>query len=102
MRLLSPGAGNGLFPLASELAWQQEAACRGLGVAESQAIFFPAPGRSIGEARAICACCPVREACLDFALTNGCLGVWAGTTERDRAKIRRSRRPAAGQLAAST
>ena len=96
MRVLTSGTDRGLFPLASELAWQREAACRGLGIEESRAIFFPTPGKSIDEARTICGRCPVSEQCLSFALTNGCIGVWAGTTERQRFKLRRSQRRAGG------
>jgi len=95
MRVLTSGTDKGLFPLESDMAWQRDAACRGLGVEESRAIFFPPPGRSIDDARAICGPCPVREQCLEFALTNGCIGVWAGTTERQRFKLRRSQRAAA-------
>ncbi len=49
MRVLTAGTDRGLFPLASELAWQRDAACRGLGIEESRAIFFPAPGKSIDD-----------------------------------------------------
>ena len=96
MRVLTAGSERGLFPLESEMAWQREAACRGLGIEESRAIFFPAPGKSIDEARAICGRCPVSEQCLNFALTNGCIGVWAGTTERQRFKLRRNQRRGGG------
>jgi WhiB family transcriptional regulator, redox-sensing transcriptional regulator len=102
MRVLTAGTDRGLFPLASELAWQREAACRGLGVEESRAIFFPAPGKCIDEARAICGACPVREQCLDFALTNGCIGVWGGTTERERSRLRQRNRTSARQLIGSS
>ena len=95
MRVLTSGTDRGLFPLASELAWQRDAACRGLGMEESREIFFPAPGKSIDAARAICGGCPVSEECLNFALTNGCIGVWAGTTERQRFKLRRGQRRSA-------
>ena len=76
-------------PLESELAWQREAACRGLGLNDSQTIFFPSRGESVEDARAICGRCPVAAACLDFALEHHCIGVWGGTTERQRRKMRR-------------
>src|SRR5258705_414896 len=69
---------------------------------ESRAIFFPAPGKCIDEARAICGACPVREQCLDFALTNGCIGVWGGTTERERSRLRQRNRTSARQLIGSS
>src|SRR3954452_15422908 len=85
------GSDTGLFPLESELAWQREGACRGLGLTESRAIFFPARGESVENARAICRDCPVSEQCLDFALEHHCIGVWGGTTERQRRILRRGR-----------
>lgn len=35
-----------------------------------------------------CATCEVREECLDYALRNEPWGIWGGTTEGQRAKIR--------------
>ena len=86
---MSSGTEKGIFPLEPELTWQRDAACRGLGVEESQAIFFPAPGESISAARALCEGCPVSGQCLDFALTHGCTGVWGGTSDHERRRIRR-------------
>ena len=94
MRLITTGSETGLFPQESELAWQRDAACRGLGIEESRAIFFPSRGDSIDEARAICERCPVTEQCLEFALANNCIGVWAGTSDRQRRKLRASSRRA--------
>src|ERR1051325_6120041 len=93
--------GLGVFPPASELAWQQAAACRGVGVEESRTIFFPSRGDSIDEARAICRRCPVTEECLDFALANNCIGVWAGTSDRQRRMLRRSARHASWNIDSS-
>ena len=92
MRVVPSTTDKGLFPLESELTWQRHAACRGLGSEESQAIFFPTKGESIAEAKAICGRCPVREECLEFALTNRCIGVWGGTSEQQRRRLRRSQR----------
>ena len=98
MRVVPLGIDTGLFPLESELAWQREAECRGLGATESRALFFPTRGESVDEARAICERCPVVDECLDFALKNGCVGVWGGTTERQRRRLRRNRRISAKEL----
>ena len=47
-------------------------------------------------ARRICAECPVKGACLEYALRNGIdHGVWGGTSERERRRIARRRRLAA-------
>ena len=60
-------------------------------------LFHPARGDmgTIAEAKAVCAGCPVREACLDYALANSeHFGVWGGTTERERRRLRNLRRAA--------
>lgn len=72
-----------------DATWQSEAACRG----ENPDWFF-APNhlekkeeRSAREAKAkaVCATCPVREACLAYALsTREPHGVWGGLNELER------------------
>ncbi|MDN4173948.1 WhiB family transcriptional regulator [Nocardioides sp. SOB77] len=37
----------------------------------------------------VCKPCPFRRACLAYALTHDVSGVWGGTTENERARIRR-------------
>jgi len=54
--------------------------------------FFPSRGESTREAKAVCATCPVREQCLEYALQWDHLsGVWGGLSERERRQIRRRR-----------
>lgn len=57
--------------------------------------FPPAGGMGtlIGkQAKAICAQCPVEEPCLEYALADWTLlGIWGGTTPKEREKIRRAR-----------
>lgn len=66
-------------------AWQQQAACHGM-----TALFFPTRGQDVKHVRHICAACPVRTECLDFALDNGIQhGVFGGTSERERRSLRR-------------
>lgn len=66
-------------------AWQQHAACHGM-----TALFFPGRGEDARPARAICAGCPVRTECLDFAIDGGDHhGVFGGTSERERRSLRR-------------
>jgi len=39
----------------------------------------------------VCEACPVQAACLQFALaTNQDSGIWGGSTEEDRRKLRRA------------
>lgn len=82
--------------IAAELdaEWRTRAACRG---AEHR-VFFPSKfgGDSHGrEAKAICATCPVKAECADFALDNHeRFGIWGGLSEQNRKNLRRRRRPA--------
>ena len=72
--------------------WTRAAACRGL----DPEMFYADRGGSVTEAKAICARCPVREACLEYALAAGeKWGVWGGLSERQRRRIRIARRSAA-------
>jgi WhiB family redox-sensing transcriptional regulator len=82
---------------ATRLNWWTEAACQD---AEPD-IFFPvsSTGRGGEEARAklVCAGCPVRADCLAYAMDAGAplQGIWGGTSDTDRARLRRSHRRAA-------
>jgi WhiB family transcriptional regulator, redox-sensing transcriptional regulator len=65
--------------------WRELAACRGTDLE----VFFPERGESAEPARRICAACPVRQACLDYAITNRIVhGIWGGLTERERRALR--------------
>lgn len=73
--------------------WRRDAACRD----EEPELFFP-PGRTdtarvqIEAAKSICATCPVRAACLRFALdTDQREGIWGGRTARERRTLRHAR-----------
>ena len=73
-------------------SWRQEAACRGV----DPAVFFPDTEEDAGPAKAICASCPVRMRCLDYALsTRQDDGIWGGLTETERRRARRRRQEAA-------
>lgn len=64
-------------------------------------LFFPERGESSFEARNVCADCPLRQPCLEYALAHKEYGVWGGTSERQRQRLRRQRRQAtcAGEVA---
>jgi WhiB family redox-sensing transcriptional regulator len=65
--------------------WRELAACRGADLE----VFFPGRGESAGPARQVCAACPVRQPCLDYAITNRIVyGIWGGLTERERRALR--------------
>ena len=73
-------------------SWRNRAACRGIDAD----LFFPVTDEEAGPAKAICEACPVREACLEFALAaREREGVWGGATERERRRIVRQRRKTA-------
>ena len=68
--------------------WTAEARCRTL----DPEIFFPTDGLGVQRAAAICAECPVREPCLEYAMRNRIPhGVFGGLSERARARLRRTR-----------
>ena len=59
-------------------------------------MFFPVSESEAGAAKAICATCPVREQCLEFALeTRPGDGVWGGLTGQERHRLIRRRQKAA-------
>ena len=71
--------------------WRNYAACRDV----DPELFFPigTAGASlpqIDEAKQICRTCPVCEPCLRWASHIGATGIWGGTTEEDRRKLRRA------------
>ena len=70
-------------------AFMDLGSCRGM----DPDIFFPDRGESLTPAKTICADCIVRDECLEYALDNReRFGVWGGTSERERRRLRRARR----------
>lgn len=68
--------------------WVEEALC---AQADPEA-FFPEKGGAVRPAQAICARCPVREECLEYALENGeRFGMWGGVSERARRQLAKDR-----------
>ncbi len=59
-------------------------------------LFFPVGAHGpaleqLAAAKAVCGTCPLRTACLDWALETGQeAGVWGGTGEDDRRAMRRA------------
>ena len=74
------------------LSWRNRAACQGV----DPDVFFPVSDEDAARAKAICATCAVRQACLEYALAHRERdGVWGGATERERRRILRQRRKTA-------
>ncbi len=70
------------------LEWQGQANCLGV----DPDLFFPERGASTREAKSICAACLVQADCLEYALDHGeKFGIWGGTSERERRRLRRAR-----------
>ncbi len=72
--------------------WRERSAC----LDSDPDVFFPigttgAALEQIETARRICLACAVAEECLEFALaTNQEAGIWGGTIEEERRKLRKS------------
>jgi WhiB family redox-sensing transcriptional regulator len=75
-----------------DCGWRDGAACR----STDPELFFPAGTtgvavEQIDAAKTVCRSCPVREQCLEFSMvTNQEAGIWGGTTEDERRKMRSS------------
>ena len=70
---------------AERPGWHRRAACRGLGTRG----FVKSPGAVYGM-RELCAGCPVRVECLEFALADvTIIGLWGGTDDAERRAMRR-------------
>jgi WhiB family redox-sensing transcriptional regulator len=75
-----------------EETWISQANCRNVPLS----VMFPSDGAGVEVARRVCEDCPVRAACLEYALENLIPhGVWGGTSERERRRMRRRRRAVA-------
>lgn len=72
--------------------WRERAACRDT----DPDLFFPigstgAAFEQIANAKTVCTGCEARVSCLEFALaTNQESGIWGGTTEEERRKLRKT------------
>lgn len=77
--------------LTLEQQWNEtakRAACQGV----DPDLFFPERGASVVEAKKVCDSCPIQKECLEYALAvNEKHGIWGGTSERERRRIRHQR-----------
>jgi WhiB family redox-sensing transcriptional regulator len=69
--------------------WMAQGKCKEL----DPSLFFPSDGIGVQVAQRICAECPVKDMCLEYALANRVdHGVWGGASERERRRLLRQRR----------
>lgn len=71
--------------------WMDDAPCRSV----PPDLFYPPPGGGGHEgakvAKSVCAACPVRLDCLNYALDTGeRFGIWGGLDDGEREKLRRA------------
>ena len=78
------------------MTWRDRAACRGT---DTETFFATAPrgshrydheeaARDRESAKRVCRVCPVATECLEWAVEHGEHGVWGGTDENDRRRMR--------------
>ena len=83
---------DSMIQLAPTMDWRNGAACRDT----DPDLFFPvgttgAAVDQIAAAKAVCDVCSAKESCLQFAIENNQdSGVWGGTSEDERRKLRRA------------
>lgn len=85
-----------LASLESEARWQDKAACKGM---DPTLFFGPEFAETVKEkrdredaAKAVCATCPVKKDCLEYALeAREAYGIWGGLTELERKTLLRKR-----------
>jgi WhiB family redox-sensing transcriptional regulator len=65
--------------------WMDYALCREVDLD----IFFPDITASPRKAISICNRCEVQIECLEYALKSSVAGVWGGTTEKERKRLKR-------------
>jgi WhiB family redox-sensing transcriptional regulator len=77
------------------LSWRAAALC----AQSDPEAFFPDKGMPARAAQAVCQRCEVRAECLAWALEHDQrYGVWGGTTELERRRMRRAARQLLAQL----
>jgi WhiB family redox-sensing transcriptional regulator len=85
-------------PPVDEATWMADARCRDM----DPDFFFPSDGLGVEAAQRICANCPVKNECLEYALDHRIdHGVWGGASERSRRRILRERRGTRRKVAAT-
>lgn len=64
--------------------WMADAVCR----ETDPDLWFPELGSTAKAAKRICGRCPVAAECLAYAIEHQEMGIWGGTSEKQRRRIR--------------
>lgn len=67
-------------------SWMVDAAC----ATTDPDMFTPEPGGTTKQAKRVCRSCLSRDACLEYALTTHQIGVWGGTSTKERERMRKN------------
>jgi WhiB family transcriptional regulator, redox-sensing transcriptional regulator len=87
--------------LDNRAGWWSRAAC---STADPE-LFFPISSsgpssRQVLRAKSVCSNCQIQQACLDYALGSASVqGIWGGTTEAERRRLRHRQARAGARLA---
>jgi len=65
--------------------WRQHAKCR----SSNPSLFILERGEDYKSAIQVCNSCPVKDPCLRFALDNDEVGIWGGTSHKQRRRMKR-------------
>lgn len=78
--------GGNMKPYVDNLTsqWMEEGICN----YENRGLFYSLYIGEQREAVKICQKCPIIDKCREYAITNNEIGVWGGTTEKQRRKLR--------------
>lgn len=89
--LYRPFRGHERVAFMDPAPWMEDGMCHGC---EDPDIFFPEnDAKATRQAKRLCARCPVRAACAEYAIDRPHLaGIWGGLTSADRSRIRRQSR----------
>ena len=92
LALLNSAGRQADWGLMGTTSWRELGRCKGA----DPTVFYPEDDEDLAyDAKEICALCPVRETCLEHALTvREKIGVWGGYTAKERRRLIRQRRRA--------
>jgi WhiB family redox-sensing transcriptional regulator len=67
--------------------WRDQSRCKTLEIPTADSLFWLGKGGSPMKAKALCDECPVKRMCLNYSIVHEEVGIWGGTTEKERREI---------------